>query len=284
VVIGPRRFEGRGPFLMGIVNTTPDSFSDGGRFLDRDAAVARALRLAEDGADAVDLGGESTRPGAPPVAEAEELRRVLPVVEALRARGFPLPISVDTTKPAVARAALAAGADLVNDVSCLADPALARVAADAGAPLVLMHTRGTPADMASRAVYGDVVAEVAAELEAALVRAERAGLPRERVILDPGIGFAKTAAHSLELLARLPELRALGRPLLVGPSRKSFIGAATGAPLARRLPGTLAAVTAAVLAGAEWLRVHDVAEARQAALLAAAIRSAGRSAERPPPR
>jgi dihydropteroate synthase len=282
--IGARSFAGPGPFVMGIVNATPDSFSDGGRFLDPAAAVARALRLAEEGADVVDVGGESTRPGSPPVDEGEELRRVLPVIEALRARGFPLPISVDTTKPAVARAALAAGADAVNDVSCLADAALARAAADAGAALVLMHTRGTPADMASRAVYGDVVAEVSAELEAALARAEAAGLPRARVILDPGIGFAKTAAQSLELLARLPALRALGRPLLVGPSRKSFIGAATGAAVGERLPGTLAAVAAAVLAGAEWLRVHDVAEARQAALLAAAIRDAGSAAARPPAR
>jgi dihydropteroate synthase len=269
---------------MGIVNATPDSFSDGGRFLDPAAAVARALRLAGEGADVVDVGGESTRPGSPPVGEAEELRRVLPVIEALRARGFPLPISVDTTKPAVARAALAAGADLVNDVSCLADPDLARVAAAAAVPLVLMHTRGTPAEMASRAVYGDVIAEVGRELELALARAGAAGLARERVILDPGIGFAKTAEQSVELLARLPELRALGRPLLVGPSRKSFIGAVTGAPVAERLPGTLAAVTAAVLAGAEWLRVHDVAEARQAARLAAALRESGRGAARATPR
>jgi dihydropteroate synthase len=266
---------------MGIVNATPDSFSDGGRFLDPAAAIAHALRLAEQGADVVDVGGESTRPGSPPVGEAEELRRVVPVVEGLRARGFPLPISVDTTKPAVARAALAAGADLVNDVSCLADPALARAAAEAGAPLVLMHTRGTPADMASRAVYADVVAEVAAELEAAMARAEAAGLPRARIVLDPGIGFAKTAAQSAELLARLPELRALGRPLLVGPSRKSFIGAITGAPVGERLPGTLAAVTAAVLAGAEWIRVHDVADARQAARVAAAIRDMRPGAARP---
>lgn len=272
--IGARLFEGPGPFLMGIVNATPDSFSDGGRFLEPSAAVDHALRLADEGADVVDLGGESTRPGAPPVPEAEELRRVVPVVEALRARGFPLPISVDTTKAAVARAAFAAGADLLNDVRALADPALARAAADAGVPVVLMHSRGGPADMASRAVYADVVAEVRAELEAALVRAEAAGIPRERTLLDPGLGFAKTAAQSVELLARLAELRSLGRPLLVGPSRKSFIGVVTGAPLSQRLPGTLAAVTAAVLAGSEWVRVHDVAAARQAARLAAAIRDA----------
>jgi dihydropteroate synthase len=259
---------------MGVLNVTPDSFSDGGQFLAPAAALDRALRLADEGADAVDLGGESTRPGAPPVPEAEELRRVVPVIEALRARGFPLAISVDTTKAAVARAAFAAGADLLNDVRALQDPLLARAAADAGVPVVLMHSRGTPADMASRAVYADVAAEVTAELEAALARAASAGIPRERTILDPGLGFAKTAAQSVELLARLPELRALGRPLLVGPSRKSFIGAVTGAPVGDRLPGTLAAVTAAVLAGAVWLRVHDVAAARQAACLAAALRDA----------
>jgi dihydropteroate synthase len=272
--IGARLFEGPGPFIMGIVNATPDSFSDGGRFLDTDAAVAHALRLADEGADLIDLGGESTRPGAPPVSGAEEVRRVVPVVERLRARGFALPISVDTFKPEVARAALAAGADLVNDVMGLADPALAAVVAESKAPVVIMHMRGTPADMASRAVYGDVVADVARELEVAVARAVAAGVDRERIILDPGLGFAKTAEHSVALLARLPELRALGRPLLVGPSRKSFIGALTGAPVGERLPGTLAAVCVAVLAGAEFLRVHDVAAARQAAQVAAAMRRA----------
>ncbi len=279
--IGARLFEGPGPFLMGIVNVTPDSFSDGGRYLDPEAAVAHALRLAEEGADLVDVGGESTRPGAAQVPEEEELRRVLPVIERLRARGFPLPISVDTSKGAVGRAALRAGADLVNDVRALADPELAAAVAEAGAPAVLMHTRGTPADMASRATYSDVVAEVRDELAAALARAEAAGVDRARTILDPGLGFAKTAAHSLALLAGLPALRALGRPLLVGPSRKSFIGAVSGAPAADRLPGTLAAVTAAVLSGAELVRVHDVAAARQAARVAAAIRDA---AGRPGPR
>ncbi|WP_243336937.1 dihydropteroate synthase [Anaeromyxobacter soli] len=274
--IGARLFDGPGPYLMGIVNATPDSFSDGGRFLDPDLAVAHAFRLAEEGADLVDLGGESTRPGAPPVPANEEQRRVVPVVAALRARGFALPISVDTTKATVARAALEAGADLVNDVSGLADPALARVVAEAGVPVVLMHTRGTPADMQSRARYGDVAAEVRAELALVLRRAEAAGVDPEHTILDPGIGFAKTPEHNLELLARVAELRALGRPLLVGPSRKSFIGKAAGAPVEDRLPGTLAAVTAAVLAGVEWLRVHDVAPARQAARVAAAIRDAAR--------
>ncbi len=282
--IGARLFDGPGPFLMGVVNATPDSFSDGGRFLDRDAAVDRALRLADEGADLLDVGGESTRPGAPPVAAEEELRRVVPVVEALRARGYPLPISVDTSKGAVARAALAAGAALVNDVTALSDPELARACAEAGVPVVLMHTRGTPADMAARAVYGDVVAEVARELAAALARAEAAGVARDRTLLDPGIGFAKTAEQSVEVLARIGELRVLGRPLLVGPSRKSFIGKLTGAPVDDRVPGTLAAVVACVLAGVEVLRVHDVAAARQAATVAAAIRAVAPGASRPGPR
>lgn len=270
--IGRRLFEGPGPFLVGVVNVTPDSFSDGGRFLDAEAAVAHALRLAAEGADVVDLGGESTRPGAPPVPPGEEIARVVPVVERLRARDFPLPISVDTSKGAVARAALAAGADLVNDVTGLSDPRLGEAVAEAGAPVVLMHTRGTPADMQSRAVYADVARDVARELEEALRRADAVGIPRERTILDPGIGFAKTAEQSVELIARIAELRSLGRPLLAGPSRKSFIGKVTGATVDDRVPGTLAAVTACVLAGVEFLRVHDVAPARQAALLAAAIR------------
>jgi dihydropteroate synthase len=284
--IGARLFDGPGPFLMGIVNATPDSFSDGGRFLDAGAAVAQALRLADEGADLVDVGGESTRPGAASVRDDEELGRVVPVIAALRARGFPLPISVDTRKASVARAALDAGADLVNDVSGLADPALARVVAEAEAPIVLMHMRGTPEDMERRAVYGDVVREVAGELEQVLGRAEVAGIPRERTIVDPGLGFAKTAEHNLVLLARLGELRALGRPILVGPSRKSFIShVAGGVAAGDRLPGTLAAVAAAVLAGAELVRVHDVAAARQAALVAAAIRDAGPgSAAVPAPR
>jgi dihydropteroate synthase len=272
--IGARLFEGPGPFLMGVVNATPDSFSDGGRFLDPGAAVEQALRHAEEGADLVDVGGESTRPGAPAVPADEEIRRVVPVIERLRARGFPLPISIDTAKGAVARAALAAGADLVNDVTALGDPDLARAVAEARAPVVLMHMRGTPADMQSRAVYGDVVEEVAAELRAALARAEAAGIDPATVVLDPGIGFAKTAEHAVELLARIGELRALGRPLLVGPSRKSFIGKLTGAPVTDRVPGTIAAVVACVLAGVELLRVHDVAPCRQAALVAAALRDA----------
>jgi dihydropteroate synthase len=276
--IGARLFEGPGPFLMGVVNATPDSFSDGGRFLPLDAAVTHAERLAEEGADLVDLGGESTRPGALPVSAGEERRRVVPVIERLRARGFRLPISVDTSKGEVARAAIEAGADLVNDVSGLSDPALALVIQAAGVPAVVMHMRGTPADMASRATYADLLGEVAAELRQALARAAAAGIPEERIILDPGLGFAKTPAQTVELLARVAELRSLGRPLLVGPSRKRFIGELTGAPVEDRLPGTLAAVTACVLAGVELIRVHDVAPALQAARVAAALREAGGSA------
>ncbi len=272
--IGARVFAPPGPFLMGVLNVTPDSFSDGGRFLDPGAAVDRALRLVEEGADLLDVGGESARPGAPPVPAQEERRRVVPVLERLAARGFAVPISVDTSKAEVARAAVGAGAAMVNDVRGLADPEMARAVAEAGVPVVLMHMRGTPADMQSRASYRDVVAEVKAELAAALARAAAAGVPAERTVLDPGIGFAKAAGHSLRLLGRLGELETLGRPLLVGPSRKSFIGHVTGAPVAERLPGTLAAVAAAVLGGAAFLRVHDLGAARQAARVAAAIRDA----------
>jgi dihydropteroate synthase len=260
---------------VGVVNVTPDSFSDGGRFLDPGAAAEQALRLAAEGADLVEIGGESTRPGAPEVPPAEELRRVLPVLERLAGGRFPVPVSVDTSSPEVARAALGAGAALVNDVRGLADPALAEVVAAAGVPVVLMHMRGTPRDMRRHAVYADVVAEVRAELAAALARAERAGVRRDRTVLDPGIGFAKTAAQSVRLLARLADLGGLGRPLLVGPSRKSFIGEITGAAAPDRQPGTLAAVTASVLGGAAFVRVHEVAAAVQACRVAAALRNAG---------
>jgi dihydropteroate synthase len=262
---------------MGVVNATPDSFSDGGRYLEPERAVAQAERLAEEGADLIDLGGESTRPGAGPVDAAEERRRVVPVIERLRAAGFALPISVDTTKVEVARAALEAGADLVNDVTGLRDPLLAALVARAGVPVVLMHTRGTPREMAGLAVYADLLGEVTEELRAALGRAAAAGIAADRTILDPGLGFAKTPAQTVELLARVGALKALGRPLLVGPSRKRFIGELTGATIEARLPGTLAAVTACVLFGVELIRVHDVAAARQASQVAQALRNAGGS-------
>jgi dihydropteroate synthase len=263
--------------VVGVVNVTPDSFSDGGRFLDADDAVAQALRLASEGADLIDVGGESTRPGAAEVSEEEELRRVIPVISRLAAARFPVPISVDTSKAAVARAALDAGAAMVNDVRALADPELLAVVARAGVPVVLMHMRGTPRDMRERAVYGDLVGEVRSELSLAMARAVSGGVREDRIVLDPGLGFAKTAEQSLELLARLPEFLSLGRPLYVGPSRKSFIGALTGAPPEERLAGTLASVTAAVLGGATFVRVHDVAPSRQAVKVAAALRGAGGS-------
>jgi dihydropteroate synthase len=275
--IGGREFAPPGVFIVGVLNVTPDSFFDGGRYLDPGAGLEHALRLAAEGADLIDVGGESTRPGAPEVSEEEELRRVIPLMERLAASGFPVPVSIDTTKPAVARAALGAGAAMVNDVRALADRELARVVAGSGAAVVLMHMRGTPRDMRDRAVYGDVVSEVRSELSEALTRAVGAGVSEDRILLDPGIGFAKTAEQSVELLARLPDLAGLGRPLLVGPSRKSFIGSITGAPVADRLAGTLAAVTAAVLGGATFIRVHDVAASRQAARVAAAIRASGGS-------
>jgi dihydropteroate synthase len=249
---------------MGVVNLTPDSFSDGGRFLDPAAALDHARALLAEGAELLDLGAESTRPagrayggGAAAVPAEEELRRLLPVLERLRGETDAV-ISVDTRKGAVARAALAAGADLVNDVSALGDPALAAAVAEAGVPVVLMHSRGETGDMHLHARYGDVLAEVRDELATALDRAAAAGIEREQTLLDPGIGFAKTRAHNLALLARLDVLDVLGRPLLVGASRKSFIGELTGAPPADRLAGSLAAVAWAARHGAAVVRVHDV--------------------------
>jgi len=273
--IGQRTFGPPGPYVMGVLNVTPDSFSDGGKYLDPEEAVRHALRIASEGADLLDVGGESTRPGAAPVDASEELERVMPLLERLRALSFPLPVSIDTSKAEVARAAISAGAAMVNDVRGLADPSLARLVAESGVPVVLMHMRGSPRDMQARAAYRQVVPEVRAELASALVAAVRLGVAKERIVLDPGLGFAKTAEQSLELLARLGDLHSLGRPLLVGPSRKSFLAAASGASVEERLPATLAAVTAAVLSGAAFVRVHDVAAARQAARLAAALRQAG---------
>lgn len=246
---------------MGVVNVTPDSFSDGGRFADAEAAIAHGLALFEAGADIVDVGGESTRPGgAAAVDAAEERRRVLPVLRGLRARAA-RPLSIDTTKAEVAAAALDAGADLVNDVSGLRfDPDMGPLLAERGVPVVLMHLRGDFQSMHRDPRYGDVVAEVASELREALARAEQAGIRREQAIVDPGLGFAKDAGHTLEVIRRLPELAALGRPLLVGPSRKSFIGRVTERPPAERVFGTAAAVAACVLGGAHVVRVHDVRE------------------------
>lgn len=265
------------PRLMGIVNVTPDSFSDGGQFDTTDAATRHALALVDAGADLLDVGGESTRPGAVEVPEADELRRVLPVIERLVAEAG-VPISVDTRKAAVARAAVAAGAAIVNDVSALADPEMAATLADTGAGAVLMHMRGTPATMNQLARYRDVGREVADELRAALRRAKEAGIPVARVALDPGLGFAKRTEHNLQLLRDLSPVLALGRPLVVGPSRKRFLGAVLeGAEPAGRDVATAAACVVGFAAGARVFRVHDVATARQALAVAAAVQAAGAS-------
>jgi dihydropteroate synthase len=256
---------------MGIVNVTPDSFSDGGLFLDADAAVRHGRRLADEGAAILDVGGESTRPGAEPVSAGEELRRVLPVVEQLAAEGSAR-LSVDTTKSAVARAALRAGATIVNDVSAFRiDPGMAALVAERGADCCLMHMRGDPRTMQDDPRYDDVVSEVKAHLEERLAFAVSEGIDEERVWLDPGIGFGKTADHNLELLRRLDELVAIGRPVVVGASRKSFLGklARDGAS-SDRLPGTIATNVLAFERGATIFRVHDVAPNGDALAVAAA--------------
>lgn len=248
---------GGAPRVMGILNVTPDSFSDGGRFQDLEAAVARGVEMAGEGADIIDVGGESTRPGAPEVLPEEERDRVLAVIGAL-AKRISVPISIDTRRASTARAAIAAGARIINDISGLADPEMAPLAVSSGAPVILMHMRGTPADMRGRTDYGDVLTDVASELLERVRIARDAGLPRDRIILDPGIGFAKTASQSLELIRRLPELRALGYPVLVGPSRKSFLGSILESGPGERLFLTIGAVLACVERGADIVRVHDV--------------------------
>ncbi|AKQ65638.1 Dihydropteroate synthase [Myxococcus hansupus] len=273
--LGDRRFEwGARTYVMGVVNVTPDSFSDGGRFASTEAAIAHGLALAEAGADLLDVGGESTRPGSLPVSVEDELARVVPVIEGLRARTA-VPLSVDTTKAAVAREALRAGAHLINDVTGFgADAELPRVVSEAGAACCLMHIQGTPATMQQAPRYDDLVEDVLAFLEDAIARAEAAGIPRGRILLDPGIGFGKTFEHNLFLLRRLNELRVLGLPLLVGTSRKGFLGRlAGGKPASERLAATLGSVASmAALGGADVVRVHDVAEARDALAVADAIR------------
>ena len=265
---------GRGPLVMGVVNVTPDSFSDGGDHADVDAAVAHGRALAAAGAAVLDVGGESTRPGADPVDADTELARVVPVVQALAADGHV--VSVDTTKAVVAEQAVAAGAALVNDVSAgrLDDELLATVAR-LGVPYVLMHMQGTPRTMQSAPSYEDVVAEVHEFLAAQLVLLADGGIPAERVLVDPGIGFGKTATHNLVLLRRLRELASLGRPLLVGASRKSFLGSITGVDEpAGRVASSVAAATLAVANGARMVRVHDVAETVEAVAVTAAVLTA----------
>jgi dihydropteroate synthase len=259
------------PRVMGILNVTPDSFSDGGRHLDPRRAIAAGLAMAAAGADIVDAGGESTRPGAQPITRDEECSRVVPVIRVLAEAG--VTVSIDTRNAATMAAALDAGATIVNDISALThDPAAAALVAARGCPVVLMHMRGDPATMNARAVYADIAGEVAAELAARVAAAEQAGIACDAIAIDPGIGFAKLAPHSLELLRRLPELAVLHRPIVVGVSRKSFIGGTVSeSDPRRRLPGSLAAGLFALSRGAHILRVHDVPETVQALKLWSAL-------------
>ncbi|MDT3677666.1 MAG: dihydropteroate synthase [Burkholderiaceae bacterium] len=250
------------PLLMGVVNITPDSFSDGGRYATHEAAVRHANRLIEEGADLLDIGGESTRPGAAEVSADEEIRRIVPVLDALRDCGRPL--SVDTRRPETMRAALEHGADLVNDIGALRAPGALDAVRASECAVCLMHMQGEPGTMQQAPHYGDVVGEVEDFLAGRLDAAVTAGIARERIVVDPGIGFGKTLRHNLQLLAALDELVALGVPVLVGLSRKSMIGTLTGRDVDHRLAGSLSAMLAAVMRGAHIVRVHDVAESRDA--------------------
>ncbi len=280
---------GERTLIMGVLNVTPDSFSDGGSFLDSQAAIARALELEREGADILDIGGESTRPAAAPVSAREELSRILPLFEALRGK-LRIPISVDTQKSEVAEAALAAGAQIVNDISALrTDPHLAEVVRHAHAPVILMHMRGTPRTMQRGPFARDVVRDTMTGLREALVRARRAGLEKSRILLDPGIGFGKSHEQNFEILARLPEFARLGCPIVIGTSRKAFLGKALAKPGEPPLPpnerilGTLATVTASILGGTHIVRVHDVAEiARVARVTDAIVISADTTRKRKP--
>ncbi|MGD8378033.1 MAG: dihydropteroate synthase [Gammaproteobacteria bacterium] len=258
------------PRVMGVLNVTPDSFSDGGRFLDTAAAIRRVREMVAEGADIIDIGGESTRPGAEPVPVEQELERVLPVIRAI-APECRVPISVDTSKPEVMRAAVEAGASLINDVYGLRMPGAPEAAAACGVPVCIMHMQGEPRTMQANPQYADVVADVSKFLGERVNVAIDAGVSRDNILLDPGFGFGKSVDHNLELLARLGELRALGRPLLVGLSRKSLIGKLTGAPADQRLPGSLALAVLAASAGAAIVRVHDVAATVQALTVAQSV-------------
>jgi len=260
------------PVLMGILNVTPDSFSDGGLFAASAAAATRAFEMIEEGADLIDIGGESSRPGAHPISAEEEWRRIGPVLRELRA--LPVPISVDTSKASVARKALDAGASVINDVSALSDPQMAEVVARERAGIVLMHRRGDPMTMQRDVAYEDLIGEVRAGLRAAVELAVRRGCRRRQVVIDPGIGFGKSASGSLELLGRLQEFVELGQPVLVGPSRKSFLESVGGWVVGDRLEGTIAACVMAFARGARLFRIHDVRQVRRALDVAEAIRGA----------
>jgi dihydropteroate synthase len=261
------------PRVMGVLNVTPDSFSDGGRYLDLEAAVERGVGMVAEGAAIVDVGGESTRPGAGAVSPAEELERVIPVIERLAAR-ISVPISVDTSKPEVMRAAIAAGASLVNDVRALGEPGALAAVASTGAAVCLMHMQGEPRTMQAAPSYGDVVAEVRGFLARRTEACLEAGIARERICIDPGIGFGKSAGHNLALLRALDRLAPPGMPVLVGVSRKSLVGIITGRPPGERLAGSLAFAALAAAGGAAIIRAHDVAETVDAVKVASALRRA----------
>ena len=261
------------PQVMGLLNVTPDSFSDGGRFLEPERAVARAQEMADEGAALIDVGGESTRPGAEAVPVAEELARVIPVIEALAGR-LEVPVSIDTMKPEVMRAAVAAGAGLINDVNALRAPGALDAAIELGVPVCLMHMQGEPRSMQQNPVYTDVVAEVKAFLAERIGVCEAAGLPRERLIADPGFGFGKTLEHNLQLMRGLHELNDLAVPLLVGVSRKSMIGAVVDVPAAERVYGGVALAALAVWQGAAIIRTHDVRATVQAVRMTQAVKNA----------
>jgi dihydropteroate synthase len=273
---------GERTLVMGVLNVTPDSFSDGGKFYDVKRAVEHALAMQRDGADIIDIGAESTRPGSLEISAAEELRRLLPVLQALRGK-LKVPISVDTQKAAVAEIALGAGAEIINDTSGLrSDPRLAEVAAKHGAPLILMHIRGMPRTMQKGPFARDVVKDVVSGLRKSLAVARKHGVPRSQIVIDPGIGFGKSYAQNYELLAKLPELAKLGYPLMVGTSRKGFLGATLakhGKPASaeERIWGTATTVAASILNGAHIVRVHDVAEMSQVVRVADALFNRGKS-------
>ena len=258
---------------MGILNVTPNSFSDGGRYLSTDHAVARAMEIEEDGADVIDIGGESTKPGATPTAIEEECRRVLPVIEQV-AKRTSLPLSIDTSKADVAKRALDAGVNMINDVTALrGDPEMASVVASTGAGVILMHMQGNPQNMQNEPMYTSLLEEVCAFLRTQLQVAQMAGVHADQIFLDPGIGFGKTLTHNLTLLRQLKTFLALGQPLVIGPSRKSFLGQILQRPVEQRLMGTAAAVAIAIIHGATMVRVHDVAEIVQVARVAHAIKN-----------
>ncbi|MDH3906661.1 MAG: dihydropteroate synthase [Gammaproteobacteria bacterium] len=268
LTLGPLEFDV--PAVMGILNVTPDSFSDGGRFTGHEAALRQAATMARDGAAIIDVGGESTRPGAADVSEQEELDRVLPVIEAVVA-AVDVPVSIDTSKPSVMRAAVAAGASMINDIRALREDGALQAAVELGCPVCLMHMQGKPRTMQQEPVYGDVVAEVAEFLAGRVRACVAAGVAEDRIIVDPGFGFGKKPRHNIELLSNLRQLQSVGRPILAGLSRKSTLGELTGRGVGERLPASIAAAVIAVIEGATIVRVHDVRETVDALRVAAAV-------------